>query len=161
MAFSRKEKLSNNLGKILKQRRVMVPLTLRELAAASRVSSSHLGRIERGERFPSARILRKIAKPLGLNEAELFAEAGYLSPQPATGEAPSVGQLDPYVASVLSHEPVEIQRAVITVLSVLKSMAKGTDCDIEFREYAHRKYPQLDEDTITMIQNILEHPPKG
>jgi hypothetical protein len=62
---------------------------------------------------------------------------------------------------VLSQEPVEIQRAVITVLTVLKSMARATDCDIEFREYARRKYPGLDEDTITMIQNILEHPPKG
>jgi transcriptional regulator with XRE-family HTH domain len=106
----------------------MVPLTLRELAAASGVSSSHLGRIERGERFPSARILRKIAKPLGSEESELLTLAGYLSPQPPTGAGkPSVGQLDPYVASVLSQEPVEIQRAVITVLTVLKSMAKGSE----------------------------------
>ena len=54
---------SNDLGKLLKQRRVMIPLALQELAAASGVSSSHLGRIERGERFPSAHILHKIAKP--------------------------------------------------------------------------------------------------
>ena len=38
----------NDLGKLLKQRRVMIPMTLGELAAASGVSSSHLGRIERG-----------------------------------------------------------------------------------------------------------------
>ncbi|MDP2718717.1 MAG: helix-turn-helix transcriptional regulator, partial [Dehalococcoidia bacterium] len=50
---------SNDLGKILKQRRVMIPMTLGELAATSGVSSSHLGRIERGERFPSAHMLRK------------------------------------------------------------------------------------------------------
>jgi transcriptional regulator with XRE-family HTH domain len=79
MAFSRKEKLNNDLGKILKQRRVMVPLTLRELAVTSGVSSSHLGRIERGERFPSAHILRRIAKPLGCEETELLTLAGYLS----------------------------------------------------------------------------------
>ena len=71
----------NNLGRILKQQRITVPLTLQELATVSGVSSSHLGRIERGERFPSAHILRKIAKPLGFDEDELFTLAGFLSPQ--------------------------------------------------------------------------------
>lgn len=49
----------NNLGKILKQRRVMIPLTLGELAQAAKVSASHLGRIERGERYASAQTLRR------------------------------------------------------------------------------------------------------
>ncbi|MBA7629696.1 hypothetical protein ES703_37200 [subsurface metagenome] len=49
----------NNLGKMLKLRRVMIPMTLQELARASDISPSHLGRIERGERYPSARILRR------------------------------------------------------------------------------------------------------
>jgi len=155
----RREKLNNDLGKILKQRRVMVPLTLHELAAASGVSASHLGRIERGERFPSAHILRKIAPPLNSSEDELFTLAGYLSPHPSTGaERPSVGQLDPYVAEVLSQEPVEIQRAAVNILSILKSMAKTNDSNIGFAEYARRKYPAVDEDTITMIEDILEHP---
>lgn len=119
--------MSNNLGRILKQRRVMVPLTLQQLATTSGVSASHLGRIERGERFPSARILRKIAQPLGSEESELLTLADYLSPRsPTAAEAPSAG-LDPYVTAVLSQEPAEIQRAVITILSVLKSMAKGSD----------------------------------
>jgi len=149
----------NDFGGILKQRRVMMSLTLKDLAVASGVSASHLGRIEREERFPSARILRKIAKPLGASESELLTLAGYLSPQPSTGtERPSVGQLDPYVASVLSQEPVEIQRGVITVLTVLKSIAKANDGNIELREYVRRKYPEVDEDTITMIQDVLEHP---
>lgn len=121
---------SNDLGKILKQQRITLPLTLQELAATSGVSSSHLGRIERGERFPSARILRKIAKPLGFNEDELFTLAGFLSPQ-TSGVAEESGtlyagrQLDPYVARMLAEEPPEIQRAVIGILSLLKSVARG------------------------------------
>ena len=116
----------NTLGKILKQRRVMIPMTLQEVTRTAGVSASHLGRIERGERFPSARVLRKIAKPLGFQESELFTLADYLSPQPSTEtEKPDIGQFDPYVASVLSQEPVEIQRAVVAILSVLKSMARG------------------------------------
>jgi len=58
--------LANNLGKILKQRRGMIPLTLHELVAKSGVSASHIGRIERVQRFPSASILRKDCQTLGL-----------------------------------------------------------------------------------------------
>ena len=121
---------TNDLGRILKQQRITVPLTLQELAAESGVSSSHLGRIERGERFPSARILRKIAKPLGFDEDELFTLAGFLSPQTAgvaeeSGRGYNARQLDPYVAKMLAEEPMEVQRAVIGILSLLKSLARS------------------------------------
>jgi transcriptional regulator with XRE-family HTH domain len=120
---------NNNLGKILKQQRITIPLTLQELAATSGVSSSHLGRIERSERFPSARILRKIAKPLGFDEDELFTLAGFLSPQsPGVAEESArfnSRQLDPYVARILAEEPPEVQRSVIGILSLLKSIAKS------------------------------------
>lgn len=118
-----------NLGEVIRRRRVVIPLTLQELAAMSGVSPSHLGRIERGERYPSARVLRRIAKPLGLDEDGLFTLAGYLSPRPsgvAEAEATySGGKIDPYVASVLAREPVEVQRAIIAVLTILKNIARS------------------------------------
>jgi transcriptional regulator with XRE-family HTH domain len=118
-----------NLGRILKKQRLSLPLTLHELSAKSGVSASHLGRIERGERFPSGSILRQIAKPLGFGEDELFTLAGYLSsPAPSVAEGYQRykgGELDPYVAKVLSQEPVETQRALIGILTILKSIAKG------------------------------------
>ena len=120
---------SENLGRILKQRRVMMSLTLRKMATISGISSSHLGRIERGERFPSASILRKIAKPLGFEEGELFSLTGYLSSPSTAIEESSAGysghQLDPYVNMMLSQEPVEVQRTVIGILTILKSIAKA------------------------------------
>ena len=118
-----------NLGRLVRQQRVTIPLTLQQLAAASGVSASHLGRIEKGQRFPSASILRRIAKPLGFDEDELFTLAGYLSPQP-----PSIAEqnpeynsrrLDPYVARILGQEPVEVQHAVLGILTILKSLAKS------------------------------------
>jgi transcriptional regulator with XRE-family HTH domain len=121
---------SNHLGEIIKQQRIALSLTLQQLAAKSGVSASHLGRMERGERFPSAHILQKIARPLSFEEDELFMLAGYLSPQsPMVAEkSPIYGQdrLDPYVARVLAQEPIEMQRAVIGILTILKSIAKGT-----------------------------------
>jgi len=115
---------NTDLSKMLKQQRLMAELTLRQLSDSSGVSSSHLGRIERGERFPSGYILRKIAKPLELDESQLLILAGYLSPQSSSGEY-SLGQLDPYVAKVLSEEPVTIQRAVVSLLTVVKAIAKS------------------------------------
>lgn len=117
----------NHLGRIIKQQRISLPLTLQELSTKSKVSASHLGRIERGERFPSAHILQRIARPLGFEEDELFTLAGYLSPQtPGIAEQEpsySNNRLDPYVARVLAQEPIEIQRAVIGILTILKSIA--------------------------------------
>jgi transcriptional regulator with XRE-family HTH domain len=120
---------SIDLGEAIRRQRVTVPLTLHELATMSGVSPSHLGRIERGERYPSARVLRKIAKPLGLGEDGLFTLAGYLSPHsPGVAEAdPGYfgGRVDPYVAGVLAREPADVQRALVAILTILKNIAKG------------------------------------
>ena len=123
------ENYKNNLGKILKQRRQATGLTLYEVSKGSGVSTSYLGRIEKGDRFPSAEILKKIAEPLGYNETEIFTLAGYMT-QTEGGETrqaagPEKNKLDPYVAKILAQEPVEVQRAVIWVLTMLKSVAGG------------------------------------
>ena len=119
------------LGKLIKQQRASLSLTLQELAAKADVSASHLGRIERGERFPSAHVLQKIAKPLSFGVDELFTLAGYLTPtsKPIGQERASTltdGRIDPFVARMLSQEPVEGQRAVIGILTILKSIARDT-----------------------------------
>lgn len=116
-----------NIGKIIKHQRISIPLTLQQLAAASGVSSSYLGRIERGQRFASARVLRRIARPLGFDEDELFTLAGYLSNHSEMAEKDrdySAHHLDPYVARMLAQEPVSTQRAVIAILTLLKTLAK-------------------------------------
>ena len=100
----------------------------------SGVSPSHLGRIERGERFPSAGILKKISKPLGFEEDELFTLAGYLSNRPNgisdIQQSSSDNRLDPYVSKMLAQEPVEVQRAVIGILSILKSLSKSINREV-------------------------------
>lgn len=113
----------NEFGKTLKQRRLMLKLTLRELAAKSGVSVSHLARVERGERFPSVHILRKIAKPLGLDESLRMIMAGYLPPEPSEEHRLYKG-FDPYVARVLSEEPVQVQRTVVALPTILKNIAR-------------------------------------
>lgn len=116
-----------NLGKLLKQKRLNLLMTLREVSVIARISPSHLGRIENGERFPSAAILRKIAQPLGFEERELFTLAGYLSAKvPSLAEKEAIYQgkdVDPYVARILAQEPVEVQRAILGILAIFRSVA--------------------------------------
>jgi transcriptional regulator with XRE-family HTH domain len=116
-----------NLGKLLQQKRKSVRLTLNRLSAASGVSPSHLGRIENGERFPSADILQRIARPLGFSEEEIFTLAGYISTRQPVEEKVPASKIDPYVERILAQEPVEIQRAALGILTILKSLSTGTN----------------------------------
>lgn len=70
--------MDNRLGKILKERRKAKRLTLKQLEEMSGVHTSHLGHIEIGERFPSGWVLKKLAKPLGFGQIELFKLAGFI-----------------------------------------------------------------------------------
>lgn len=119
----------NSIGEVIKQRRVSLPLTLIELSNSSGVSQSHLARIERGERFPSAHVLQRIAKPLGFDEGDLFILTGFLSgPSSDEDDTSSIhyhsGRVDPLVVQALACETIEVQRAVIGILSIIKSIAR-------------------------------------
>lgn len=118
-----------HLGQVLRQQRLQLSLTLHDLALKSKTSASHLGRIERGERSPSAHVLRRIAGPQGFEEQELFVLAGFLGqsfPKMAD-DNPLNGsrRLDPYVTDVLAREPLEVQRTAILIVTILKSLAEN------------------------------------
>ncbi|MBN1367939.1 MAG: helix-turn-helix transcriptional regulator [Dehalococcoidales bacterium] len=121
---------TTNFGEMLHLQRVTMHLTLQQLATKAKVSPSHLGRIEKGTRFPSARVLKRIAKPLGYNENQLFTLAGYLTQDfsSVTGKAASgSGHLDPYVGRMLAQEPLETQQAVIGILAIMKNLARNNN----------------------------------
>ena len=124
---------NTHFGKLLKQQRVAHDLTLQELSNASGVSPSHIGRIENGQRYPSAHILHRICGPLGFNEDELYVLAGYLSPTSVgvlkrkVNYGSAIDRLDPYVAYILGQEPPEVQRVIIGILAMLKTISKSMD----------------------------------
>ena len=118
---------NHSLGEELKERRIAVSLTLKKLADLSGISQSHLGRIEQGSRFPSARVLKKISKPLGFNDNEIFYLAGYISASHIeTGSnVYQPQQLDPNVAAILAKETIEVQQAMLSILTALKTIANS------------------------------------
>ncbi|MBA7536069.1 hypothetical protein ES705_28331 [subsurface metagenome] len=70
--------MDNNLGVILRVRRKGKGLTLTQLSSLSGLHKAHIGRIERGERFPTGRTLKRLAEPLGFSELELCKLAGFI-----------------------------------------------------------------------------------
>jgi len=81
---------NNELGESLKARRLEKGLTLLRLSEITGAHQSYLGRIEQGERMPSAPILRKLAGPLGFTEVELLKMAGYLARDEADDQVAKV-----------------------------------------------------------------------
>lgn len=116
----------DGIGHLIRQRRISLSLSGEQLAEASGISPSHVTRIERGERFPSGRVLNKLAKPLHFEEDELMALAGYLKEKPTVCEdrLATSYHLDPLVRNLLSQETVEMQRLVWAVLEVMKVLAR-------------------------------------
>jgi transcriptional regulator with XRE-family HTH domain len=59
------------LGQIIKQKRLELALTQRELANQLGVKASHVAYIESGRRKPSLTLIRRIADALGLDRQEI------------------------------------------------------------------------------------------
>ena len=116
----------DEIGRIIKQQRLFAELTRAQLGKKAGLSTSVICRVERGERFPTARTLHKLAKALDISEVELLIHAGYLSKPESfkkIEEDTQIMKVDPRVLFELSKEPVRIQRAVLTLLKMLRSMA--------------------------------------
>jgi transcriptional regulator with XRE-family HTH domain len=75
------------LGAFIRAQRQLADLSLREMAALTRISNAYLSQVERGLHQPSLTVLRAIADALGLTTEQLLAKAGWM--QPAPGEAPA------------------------------------------------------------------------
>ena len=64
--------LQATMGNIIRRARRECRLTLRELAARSALSVVYLGEIERGKKYPSARVLEELARALDMDISDLL-----------------------------------------------------------------------------------------
>jgi len=122
----------NNLGERLKARRKEKGLTFVELKALSGVDGSHMSRIELGKRFPSAHVLRKLAKPLGYGEVELLKLAGYLSRD----------RTDDRIASFKESMKGEIRQAMSNLLEKVDIMSPQPEEEVERSDKGHKRTKQ-------------------
>ncbi|HZU02685.1 MAG TPA: helix-turn-helix transcriptional regulator [Ktedonobacteraceae bacterium] len=64
--------LQEILGKVVRQERQNRRLTIKELGDKAGLSEIYVGEIERGQKYPSAKVLESIANALELDLAEFF-----------------------------------------------------------------------------------------
>jgi transcriptional regulator with XRE-family HTH domain len=64
--------LQEIIGKVIRQERQMRQLTIKELGEKAGLSEIYVGEIERGQKYPSAKVLESIARALDLDLADLL-----------------------------------------------------------------------------------------
>jgi transcriptional regulator with XRE-family HTH domain len=73
------------LGAIIRRQRELAALPMRQLAASVGISNPYLSQIERGLRAPSDAVLAAIAETLQTTADQLYADAGFVQPDPGQG----------------------------------------------------------------------------
>ena len=113
------------LGAFIRAQRQLAELSLREMAALTRISNAYLSQVERGLHQPSLTVLRAIANALGLTTEELLAKAGWV--QTDAAEAASEAATDPPASTedTIRADPrlTEAQREAL--LGVYRSFIEG------------------------------------
>ncbi|GCF09403.1 helix-turn-helix domain-containing protein [Dictyobacter arantiisoli] len=64
--------LQETLGQVVRQERQYRNLTIKDLGEKAGLSEIYVGEIERGQKYPSAKVLESLAQALGLDLAELL-----------------------------------------------------------------------------------------
>src|SRR5438067_1260432 len=64
--------LEEIIGRVIRRERQDRQLTIRELGDKAGLSEIYLGEIERGQKYPSAKVLESLAEALDLDVADLF-----------------------------------------------------------------------------------------
>jgi transcriptional regulator with XRE-family HTH domain len=64
--------LQETMGKVIRQERQARRLTIKELGDKAGLSEIYVGEIERGQKYPSAKVLESIAQALELDLADLL-----------------------------------------------------------------------------------------
>jgi transcriptional regulator with XRE-family HTH domain len=108
------------LGALLRAQRVSAAMSLRELAALTKVSNAYLSELERGLHEPSLRVLRAIAAALGTPLGPLLASAGVLGDGEQTDRRVVVGEAE---AAIL-RDPALSEPQRLALLSVYRSFVQ-------------------------------------
>jgi transcriptional regulator with XRE-family HTH domain len=113
------------LGAFIRAQRQLADLSLREMAALTRISNAYLSQVERGLHQPSLTVLRAIADALGLTTEQLLAKAGWTQTDPVG--APGGVPADPPASTedIIRADPrlTDAQREAL--LGVYRSFIEG------------------------------------
>lgn len=117
----------NALGGFIRSQRQMAKLSLREMAAMTKVSNAYLSQVERGLHQPSLKVLRSIADALHLNTDQMLSRAGW-SVRDEGGETPADPAADstevPDVEAAIAADPRLSAEQRTALLGVYRSFVQ-------------------------------------
>lgn len=118
----------NALGGFIRAQRQMAKLSLREMAAMTKVSNAYLSQVERGLHQPSLKVLRSIADALHLNTDQMLSRAGWAVRDPVEAEAeqapPPVAEEVPGVEAAIAVDPRLSDEQRAALLGVYRSFVE-------------------------------------
>lgn len=120
----------NALGGFIRSQRQMAKLSLREMAAMTKVSNAYLSQVERGLHQPSLKVLRSIADALHLNTDQMLSRAGWSvredEPEVAPGGAPEAAEAPapPGVEAAIAADPRLSGEQKAALLGVYRSFVE-------------------------------------
>ncbi|MEQ3552426.1 helix-turn-helix domain-containing protein [Pseudonocardia nematodicida] len=121
----------NALGGFIRAQRQMAKLSLREMAAMTKVSNAYLSQVERGLHQPSLKVLRSIADALHLNTDQMLSRAGWSvrddsGEEEASPTAPAETTASPSVETAIAADPRLSEEQRSALLGVYRSfIARG------------------------------------
>lgn len=118
----------NALGGFIRSQRQMAKLSLREMAAMTKVSNAYLSQVERGLHQPSLKVLRSIADALHLNTDQMLSRAGWSvrdeAGEPAADPAAETAQSPPDVEAAIAADPRLSAEQRTALLGVYRSFTQ-------------------------------------
>jgi transcriptional regulator with XRE-family HTH domain len=110
------------LGEFIRSKRKLANLSLRQLAAMTRISNPYLSQVERGLHQPSMRVIRLISDALNISTETLLTQAGLLHHRDRT-EAPA-DPGTPDVPGAITADSGLTDDQKIALIAVYRSMLR-------------------------------------
>lgn len=113
------------LGAFIRAQRELASLSLRQLSDLADVSNAYLSQIERGLHEPSVRVIRSVARALGVPAEVLLAQAGLLDDPAPAETAADVASPPPSVEDAVRADPRLSDAEKDALLAVYRSYVAG------------------------------------
>lgn len=119
------------LGAFIRAQRELASLSLRQLSDMADVSNAYLSQIERGLHEPSVRVIRSVARALGVPAEVLLAQAGLIDESDSgdggqpTGSSASGVAATPSVEEAVQADPRLSSAEKEALLAVYRSYVAG------------------------------------
>jgi len=158
--------MKNKFGEYLKELREEKGFSINQLAMKANVSNAHISRIERGLRpAPTPKIVRKIAKALGVNYETLLKIAGYLDSAKREKEnIPGAMYINNYAkipvyGKVSAGKPIFVEDNVIGYEYIPEEDVRGGDYFFMLVEGDSMINARIQEGDLVLVrrQDIIEN----